>query len=199
MQLQNCLKYVLRGKRSTNPIRKKVHCVLCISAHTYIRFPNTEKKFWRRVRQIYDSHTVHYKKTPKSAKNIFVCFFQSLSSLISVESYFIFKAIYFCTILTIIQRTVHPKGVCVGGESNLQTKPICLLIINLKWTTRFFTGKTGLCCFIFCCNNPKFGTFFMNHPLIEVLRLDEWLDINHFRKLAYIVHAYFFVLACLCT
>ena len=135
-----------------------------ICTHTYIRFPNTEKKFWRRVRQIYDSHTVHYKKTPKSAKNIFVCFFQSLSSLISVESYFIFKAIYFCTILTIIQRTVHPKGVCVGGESNLQTKPICLLIINLKWTTRFFTGKTGLCCFIFLLQQPKIWDFFYESP-----------------------------------
>ena len=165
MQLQNCLKYVLRGKRSTNPIRKKVHCVLCISAlHTYIRFPNTEKKFWRRVRQIYDSHTVHYKKTPKSAKKFFVFVFQSLSSLISVESYFIFKAIYFCTILTIIQHTVHPKGVCVGGESNLQTKPICLLIINLKWTTRFFYWQNRLVLLHFLLQQPKIWDFFYESP-----------------------------------
>ena len=41
MQLQNCLKYVLRGKRSTNPIRKKVHCV---SAHTY-DFQTLKKSF----------------------------------------------------------------------------------------------------------------------------------------------------------
>ena len=171
-----------------------------ICTHTYIRFPNTEKKFWRRVRQIYDSHGVHYKKTSKSAKKFFVFVFQSLSSLISVESYFIFKAIYFCTILTIIQHTVHPKGVCVGGESNLQTKPICLLIINLKWTTRFFYWQNRLVLLhFFVATTQNLGLFFMNHPLIEVLRLDEWLDINHFRKLAYIVYAYFFVLACLCT
>ena len=138
--------------------------MLCISAHTYIRFPNTEKKFWRRVRQIYDSHTAHYKKTPKSAKNIFVCFFQSLSSLISVESYFIFKAIYFCTILTIIQRTVHLKGVCVGGESNLQTKPICLLIINLKWTTRFFYWQNRLVLLHFLLQQPKIWDFLDRHP-----------------------------------
>ena len=173
-------------------------CCVYLHTHTY-DFQTLKKSFGGESDRFTTVTQCITRKLQKVQKNIFVFVFQSLSSLISVESYFIFKAIYFCTILTIIQRTVHPKGVCVGGESNLQTKPICLLIINLKWTTRFFTGKTGLCCFIFCCNNPKFGTFFMNHPLIEVLRLDEWLDINHFRKLAYIVHAYFFVLACLCT
>ena len=105
MQLQNCLKYVLRGKRSTNPIRKKsALCVVYICTHIHT-ISKHWKKFWRRVRQIYDSHTVHYKKTPKSAKKFFVFVFQSLSSLISVESYFIFKAIYICTILTVIQCT----------------------------------------------------------------------------------------------
>ena len=159
MQLQNCLKYVLRGKRSTNPIRKKVHCV---SAHTY-DFQTLKKSFGGESDRFTTVTQCITRKLQKVQK--YICgFFQSLSSLISVESYFIFKAIYFCTILTIIQRTVHPKGVCVGGESNLQTKPICLLIINLKWTTRFFYWQNRLVLLHFLLQQPKIWDFFYESP-----------------------------------
>ena len=100
---------------------------------------------------------------------------------------------------TISMHCASEGGVCRGRKQSANKthlSPDHQLEVDHSF---FLLAKQACAASFFCCNNPKFGTFFMNHPLIEVLRLDEWLDINHFRKLAYIVHAYFFVLACLCT